>query len=174
MAITGLTLARMGGLAWRAAFTSSLASPTFRVWIDGVRVGTTSIGRWDFTVRPGDGAAVEVYDAAADEPREPLPARLTVQWRAVTGAASYRVEEYGGAAWAVRASVTDDGRGYYQWASRRLEDDTTHQFRVVAVGGNGNEATAAQVDALMVRRPDVPTLTLAWDAEAGAIVIAEG
>lgn len=170
--ITSLSLHRVSTLGWRAEFESDLASPLYRVWIDGERVGETPLGWWEFTVVPGDSASLEVYDAAEDEPAVAHPARVVLQWRGLGSAVSgYRVEEWVGGTWLVRGVVPERGLGYCHWRSRRLADDTEHTWRVVAVGTGGAE-TVATVSALMVRRPDPPDLLVTYNEETGTLLVA--
>lgn len=88
-----------------------------------------------------------------------------------------------GAAWTVRsgnvggipaARVTADRPtgNYFLWRSGVLADSTTHQFRVTPVGVNGNAGATKTFSLLMVRTPDVPAVTYAYDPGTGAVTIA--
>jgi hypothetical protein len=119
----------------------------------------------------GTGAApvFEVLDDPDEAPADGFPASSSLQWSRVADAASYRVEAYDGADWNEVASVDDDGGPYYRWDTGPLADAATHDFRVVAVGTNGVDGTAAPFAILMVRHPDPPAFTLEYDPGTGLI-----
>lgn len=52
---------------------------------------------------------------------------------------------------------------WYQWRSPVLDDLTSYTFTVTARGRNRNLGTAAQVAELIVRVPQPPDFSLAWD-----------
>ena len=118
----------------------------------------------DFSVEPGESLLVEVLTDAGRPPTSAFPSRLTLNWRGVPGAAYYRIEEYVGGSWSLRARIRDVGQGYCRWLTRPLEDAATHQFRVVAVANSGNRGTATTLSALMVRHPDPQAVAYTWTA----------
>jgi len=147
------------------AWSSNLSEPTFYVYRDGELVTTTQQTSMLFTVATGDKLVLEVLDDADALPSTAFPGRLTLQWAATAATDHYRVEEYVGGQWTERQSIADDGSQYYAWQSRYLEDETTHQFRIVPVGTNGNDGAATSFSCLMVRHPDAPTPT--WSYNSG-------
>jgi hypothetical protein len=151
---------QLSSTSWRISWTSD-ATPavTFYVYRDGVLIATTTATQWDLTVPPGTSPVIEVLDTA-DPPEKAYPGRIVLTWYSVAGTSSYKVQEYITTIWVDRDQVTDDGRGYFVWTSRWLEDSTTHQFRIVPAGTNGNDGTPQELDVLMVRHPDDPTPTL--------------
>lgn len=169
--ITSLTATRTGPTTWRLNWTSDETNPTFYVYRDGVLIAQTTAVEWEVTVPAGGAAPVfEVLDAD-DEPTQGYPATVVLAWYAAAGAASYRVEQLDGVDWVEQAEVTDDGLGYLTWQSGTLADGTTHEFRVIPVGSNGNDGTAQAFDVLMVRYPDPPAPTIAYDPNAGTATL---
>ena len=165
---------QIGRVTWRVSWSSSLTDPTFYVYRDGLQVATTRATSIDLVVQPGEQPVIEVLDSASESPLPSRPGNLTLAWYASAGTPVvdyYRVDEYVAAAWTERVRVQETGAGYYTWRSRFLEDVTEHQFRIVAVGENGNEATAASFTCLMVRHPDVPSVTYSYDKVTDKITV---
>ena len=164
----------VGPLAWRLSWTSDLPGATFYVYRDGVLIATTTGGSIIVTVEAGETPLIEVYDDASTSPMESHPGRIMLAWCASSGSPEvnyYRVDEYIGAAWVERARLRDDGRGYFTWRSRQLEDCTSHQFRIVPVGDNANEGAADTRTILMVRHPDPPEVSYTWDSGTRTITV---
>lgn len=170
MAVTIGQPVRTGPRTWRVSWSSDLVTPTFHVYRNGGLVAVTGERSMSFTVDEGESLMLEVRDDGGG-PSPYFAERVTVRWEREAGSASYRVEELVSAVWTERATVREDGRQYFQFVSRVLEDDTTHSFRVVAVGVNGNESTATQLSVLMVRRPDPPSLGFAYDGGTQRVTI---
>jgi len=171
VAITSLSIRRTGRSSVRLLFESDLPAPTFYVWRDGLYQGATSADHWDATVPFGAHPVWDVFDDPDEEPELVLPDHLRLQWAAVSGADHYRVEELVGENWAQRARVASSGRGYYHYHTPRLADGETHQWRIVAVGADGNESTAASFTAVMARYPDPPAATYDYDEATGLVTI---
>lgn len=153
---------------WRVSWSSDLGAPPatgYRVFRNGVQIGgTVYVESMDFTLDAGESLVVEVLDDPDASPSSAFPSRLTLGWRPVSGAASYRVDEYVASVWTARRVLLEDGSPYYRYETRVLEDVTSHQFRVVPVDEAGNDGTALSFTVLMVRYPDAP-----WpDAEAAS------
>ena len=146
------------------SWSSDQASPTYTVYRDGELHCTTTVAELVLHLEPGETAHIEVVDDAAAA-RPAFPARLTVTWWAVAAADRYLVRELVSGAWTDRASVAEDGRGFYRWRTRVLEDSQTHQFRVVAVGADDNESTAASLTVLMVRHPTPVSIAVSYAAD---------
>ncbi|HRT95518.1 MAG TPA: hypothetical protein P5532_13910, partial [Planctomycetota bacterium] len=107
MAITSASLVRTGPVAARLEYASDQVSPTFRVYRDGVLIATTAATWLDVAFGRGEYPVFEVYDDAT-APGLCYPDRATVQWRGQgAGIAHYRVEQFVGAAWAVKARVPE-------------------------------------------------------------------
>lgn len=147
------------------------------VWQDGRLVATTTKREVQVQLSPGEKVKIQVFDSASDRPADGFPGRAFLEWYdpALYGspiaAAHYEVEEYVGSAWVLRQRIQDDGRGYYYWESRYLEDCTTHQFRVTAIAASGAESPVLEHAVLMVRYPDPPGATYTLDEETGVITV---
>jgi hypothetical protein len=114
---------------------------------------------------------IEVLDAIKEDYAIVGPTVATLAWYSVTGTAYYTVEEYVDAAWTEKRRIQDRGEGYFRWDSRVLEDVTTHQFRVTAVGTNGNASAVAARTILIVRSPDRPDVTYAYSNATEKVTI---
>lgn len=155
MAITSLTQTPFGRGAVRVVAVSDDGTPSFRWYLDGRLIEISPVGTRVFTVPLDEILFIEVLDDDTP-PRRAWPAYILLQWRAVTGAAEYRVEESIASVWTARATIRERGTAYYSWRTRALEDGTVHAFRIIPVGTNGNDGTALARSVLMVRRPDPP------------------
>lgn len=144
--------------------TWSGTGSTFTVYRDGELVATTPVPELVVYVDPAETPVFEILDDADAAPQAAFPARLTLGWYAVTGTASYLVEELIAGTWTQRADIEDTGRGFLVWRTRALEDAAAHQFRVVAVGDDGNRGTATSLACLMVRHPDPQAVAYTWTA----------
>lgn len=145
--------------SFRVVWSSDLATPTYRVYVDGALAYTTTATEGVFSAAGGVYPVIEIRDDAL-APASAHPPRVTLQWARVAEAAEYRIYEYVGGAWALRAVVPETGLGYYRWRSRILEDETEHSFRVTPIDATGNAATPTEWTMLMVRTPDVPDVTM--------------
>jgi len=153
---------------WRVSWTGS--ADLYYVYVDGVRAGTTSVLWFDVTVAPGASPIIDVFDSAAAVPEPVYPDGVTLAWySAGDDVATYRIEKYVGTDWIVQASA---GPAWYQtWKSGRIADDTTHTYRIVPVGINGNDGPAVQFVALVVHHPDAPQVDMTYDAGDGTLTI---
>lgn len=172
---------------WQLTFTSDLAAPTFRLYRDGILIRTIAgtddngdIGSNGEAVVEVAGDTFPVFTVVDDDTAaapDGYPDHVTLGWYAADGPASsaltdyYRVDQYDGAEWNEVGRVPDTGAGYFTWASGTLADDTTHTFRVVPIGRNGNAGTAVTFAMLVVRYPDPPNVTYAFNAGAGTVTI---
>jgi len=158
---------------WRITWSSDLTDPEYRIYQDGLLAATTGAEEWIATVPAGEALLLEILDDPDETPTTAYPGKITIGWWAVSGAASYRVDEYIEGAWTARATLLETGLGYYRWDSRYLEDVTTHQFRVVPITAFGNDGAAAVFSVLMVRHPDVPSVAYTYDEDTAIITISE-
>ena len=169
MAVTYSKPIRLDEFMWQLDWTTDQAVPaTFRVCREGVVLATlvsqTTAGSWRFTIMPGEYPFIEVLDKACQNPSLAFPGKLTLQWYAVSAAASYRVEQNIASVWTLLTSVPEDGRGYYEWQSGWLADCASHQFRIVPVSASGNQGTALNLASLLARHPDNPNYTTTYSA----------
>lgn len=151
MSVSNLSASYLDSTSARVTWSGGTAP--YRVFVDGALTLTTADTACTLIVAAGD--LIEVRDATESDPVS-RPARARIYWRSVVGAEQYRVYEYVDSAWTLRATVTDDGRGHFNWTSRRLEDATTHNFKVTALDSIGNESTGDAISLYLVRVPDPP------------------
>lgn len=149
-------------------------TPTFYLWQWGdLVIITTDTGR-QFTIAAGEDLILDVFDSASGEPDAYVSnGRATLCWWPVSGAAQYRVDEYVASVWTERGTVADNGEGFFAWTSRVLEDVTTHEFRIVPLDSAGNTGTATTFSKLMVRIPDVPSVSYAYDSGTAKITVSD-
>ncbi len=164
MAVTIQTPVQVGPNTWRLFWTSSLSTPTYQIFGDGQYVATTTGEHRDFplNVVDGESALVEILDSATVPATTAMGARATISWDDVATAARYRVEQFVGAAWVVVKELIADQTRYHFITPTLAGTATAHQFRVTAIGVNGNEATAATINILSTRHPDPPTVAYAY------------
>jgi hypothetical protein len=169
MAVTNLQITLMGGGRYRA--TWSMTGSTAYKWRDGILVGTTTGTTWELSVSPGETVEIAVFDDAVSVQGNVYPGRMVIQWAEVTTAAQYRIEEYVVDTWTLRESRLSHGDGRrYEYTARFLEDETTHQFRVVPVSAAGIDGTPEYFLQLMCRRPDKPSVSLSLTAGGNVYV----
>lgn len=172
MTVSDLTTTQLDAWNWLVSWTSDASSPTFYVYRDGELWLTTAETSLSLYAEPGEYFVLEVFDSASASPSYAYPGRLTLCWYAVTTAEYYTVEEYVDAAWVTRESrLLEDGSGFYRWQSRFLEDGETHQFRLTPAGTDGNSGTASTVTWFMVRHPNPPGLSFAYDEGTTKITV---
>jgi len=170
--VTSLSLTRTSPATVLLEFASDEPSPTFYIWRDGSLVAAVTASSYTASVPQGEYPPWDVYDDPARKPDLVLPSRMLVQWAGLgANAASYRVEAYEDSEWVVKAKRAERGAAYYQWRSSQLADETTYQYRVVAVAPNGNETVCAAMSGRMVRVPDPPDVSYAYDADTGKVTI---
>ena len=63
---------------------------------------------------------------------------------------------------------------YYQYTTRHLDDDTTHNWRVRAIDTKSNYSSAVSFQGFVVRSPDAPDVDIAYDAVAEEFDITAG
>lgn len=170
MAITYSAPVRTSDRTVKLGFVSSLGASALKyVYQDGILIATTTAEEWIFQALPGTALIVEVLDDADALPEDVFPGRVTLGWHGEDNVESYLIEEFIDAAWTTRATILDDGSGYYAWTSRFLEDVTTHQFRITPTGTNGQTGAVRAFSAFMVRNPDTPVLSSAFDEGTGKV-----
>jgi len=153
------------------SWSSDLGTPTFYIYQDAVLVETTANTSKVFHVAINDGFVIDVLDDPDADPTTPYPGRITLSWYEVDDTHHYLIQEYVASVWTTRSLLFDTGDVFYTWESRYLEDVTTHYFRIIPVGDNGNSGTETGVSWLMVRYPNPPDVTYSYDAETQKITI---
>lgn len=167
MAITEYTTTRVGANTWRARASSDVTGASFYWYRNGRLVARGVLPFFDFEVSPGESVRVDVYDSAEDVPPVSYPGRALLEWENRGG--RYRVDEWLDDAWVSRGVVGPSARGSLQWPSGVLADGALHQFRVVALGADGNAGEGRVFGVMMVRLPDPPGGSVSYDAVEEAL-----
>lgn len=161
MAITSLTRTPIGPTRWLVTFASDLPTPTFYVYVDGALFATTTETSVEIPVALGRIVFVEVFDDAGTAPSPWYPSTVTLRWTGNDNESLFRIEQYVDAAWAVLIPVP--ARGVLgRWESPVLDDNTTHQFRVVPVDSTGRDGIPKEFSGVMCRYPDAPSVAITF------------
>lgn len=161
MAVTIVSVVAISETVFDVNFSSDLGgTPTFYIYQNGVFITQTTATVWRFTAQSRVSLIVDILDTA-DLPGSALTGYATIAWPGDSTASHYRVEKLVSSAWTLQQRVQEENKGSYSWRSGWLEDETTHQFRVISVGTNDEQASPRQFSILIVRNPDpvLPTLT---------------
>ncbi len=154
-----------GDGVWLVEWSTDLGDGTiFYIYVDGSLFTETTLTSWTFTVPSGGEDAslhVEILDAPKEDPVGAWPQTATIAWYAIGGTDYYKVEE-NVSGWIERQRIQNQNLEYFVWTSRVLEDVTTHDFRVSAVGVNGNSSTVAALTILKVHNPIRPNVTITY------------
>lgn len=84
---------------------------------------------------------------------------MLIQWYGIATAGYYEVQSYDGADWNTVAQITEAGDWIYSWQGSVLADETTYQYRVIAVDGLGQTSAPRGYTESIVRPPDPPDKT---------------
>lgn len=164
MAVTIQSPVQVGPNTWRLFWSSDQSDPTYRIYVDGRFVQSTTAEHGDFPMNylAGEAGLIEILDDAVSPPTTAIGAQALLAWDEVSGAGKYRVERYVDGAWVVVKEITADQLRYHYWTPALAGGVTTHDFRVTTVGINENEATPVVVNVLMTRHPDPPIVGFAF------------
>ena len=168
MAIEIVNSEPVGPGRWRLAWNGG--TPPYAIYRDGAKIGATRETAWVFALAPGERPVIEVLEDSAEAPPA-RPGRFLLTWHRVSGAERYRIEEKVSGTWTFRREVRDEGLEYLTYRTRWLEDDTTHEFRVMAIDAAGNQGTALALSGLMIRYPDPPPVSYSYDDQAGEVTV---
>lgn len=170
--VAPIEITSLGNGLYELTWSSTLTTPTFYVYRDGNLVLTTPATSLIVFVPAGDSPVYEVLDDPAGVPTEAYPGYMILAWYASAGAASYRIDQFVGAAWNTLINIDDAGQGTFQYRTGTLPDGQTSQFRVVPIGLNGNAGTPAVFASLIVRHPDPPNVTMTFNTVGTTVTIA--
>lgn len=182
----GVTLraVRIGNQVQVTAATDT-AGPVYFFWfVDGSFVGRTAAAQRTFWIGRDEQARIEVFESVDPETAYTafLPVALsagrTLWWiRSFDDdVARYRVDENvdAGGYNAIASVRHEAGRFSYRFVTGRLTDLASYQWRVVPVDQVGNEGTPVELDAeTIVRTPDAPSYTVAFDEGTDRVTFAE-
>lgn len=170
--ITSLTATPLDPYTYRLDFTSDHPSPTFYVYASGSLIATTTDMSLIVPLSLDSSVVYDVLDDPLAVPTTDFPGAVTLAWYANPATASYRIEQYDGAAWNEVATIQNDGRVYYRWESTTQPDGVVAQFRIIPTGTNGNDGSPSPFTVLVVRYPDPPAVSYSYSATDAKITIA--
>jgi hypothetical protein len=171
MAVTFSAPVVAGDGLWLVSWTSTETAPTYRVYLDGVLVSTQTAAQFLVSAQANAMPVLEVLDHTADAPSEAHPATLTLGWLTNSDVADYRVEQKVSGSWTEIVTLAREDGPWQQYTTPVLADDTTHEWRIVPIDAAGNEGTEHNFTALLVRHPDVPSVSYAYSAVTGLVTI---
>lgn len=161
MSAVAFTAQRIGANLYRCTVDSYTPGTVLYWWVNGLFAARGKLPFYDVTVAPGEGMDVDCFNASTDAPEPSFPGRVTLEWE--NNASSYIVSKYIDGDWVEQARLRAGALGTMRWVSPVLEDDAEHQYAVAPIGADGNPGLGRLFTVLMVRRPDPPTLALAYD-----------
>jgi len=183
MTITAYNVTRFDVML-QATVTSSLTGTVYFHWyLDGLYQGVTTSPTRGF-VLDDEQTRVEVVDTndvnhdPYAAPPDAYPARRTVWWvRSLDADCDhYRVEQKEGAgAWESIGTVEHDpAKWSHDLVTDRLTDLTDYEWRVIPVSAVGNDGGPIELAVeRIVRTPDAPGFTIAYDADTDKVTLTE-
>lgn len=175
MAVTITKPVNQSGFWWKIVVSSDLGGTTTFFWRrNGARYSEGTDTQQIVHIDPTESPVFWISDISFGNDEDFLAGNAKIQIfidEDSTPAYEFiRFEEFVSAVWTLRKKVLTDGAGYYDFTSRFLEDETTHQFRAVPVGVNGNEGTPTTLSIFMVRNPDIPDVGFVYNGSGPATV----
>lgn len=151
-------------------------------YVDGAFVARSVAARRSFVLELDDRASIQVV-ATSDPDHDPIanapvgyPARRTLRWvrSADRSIKSYKIRQQRGAEAVVLIGTTphESGRWSYSFLTPRLDDLTSYTWYVTPLDEFGNAGTVIEITELIVRRPDPPDFTVAFDGGTTKVTFA--
>lgn len=172
-----LTVTKVGTVTWRYEWTGTAPFKLFQEGQDLLNGGTTTdTSREFYNGDQYEPPVIEVQDSTEFSNTAltmAYPPDTILQWRGVTGAAYYLVEQYVGSAWVtvVGGYIPETKKGYYKFESQFLTDCTTPKFRVTPYDSNGYSGTAIEFEKFFVRLPPAPEIETSYDADTQLLTV---
>lgn len=158
--------------AFLLKWSSTESDPRYRVFRDGLPItGLSRANNATFTVAPDQSSLIQVLDDPDEIPAAIFAGEIVLTWPSAAGTREYRVEKFIAGNWEPQTRIADTGRDSYTWRSDTLQDATAHNFRVIAVGEDGNESTPSTFDLTMLRNPDDPKASITFSDATKAITV---
>ena len=168
--ITTATATRQPSGKW--LFTWPVSLPPYAVWLDGIELSkglTEESFEYDGVDYPDKAPPIEIIETGEVAENKTNPPVAVIQWRGLSGAIAYEVEQEIASVFVVQVSAMERGLGYYSWTSEALADVTLHKFKVLAIDAAGNEGVAIPFEMTIVRNPPPPAVDIA--VSGGDIVV---
>lgn len=173
MAITSLSVQRMGRLTTITAVSGLSGTVYFHCYIDGTWIGQNTTGVFYVTLDTNEQAQVDVndtnsatYDYIANGPTV-YSAKRTLFWTASadTDTWYYLIEQNKNAAgWTTIGRIYDNGNWSFAFLTLKLTDLASYQFRITPYDLADNAGTAKTLAAeTVVRVPESPKFTISFN-----------
>lgn len=159
-------------LKWEDSGVSELTE--YSIYREGKlidQITCTGVGSVPLTIGVGESPYVEVFVTGERLPVKAYPGHVDLNWLGVGGAKSYRIQILEGVVWRTVGTVLDNGLNAFTYHTDWLADSITHQFRMIPVDAANNLGTELEHDFLMVRHPDVPSVSYTYDSGTGKITV---
>lgn len=156
MSITSLTYTAIGNNSYLVTAVSSLSTPTYYWYLDGVLVEASERASRQFDIYSG-GVSIEVFDDSGDAPANTYPDRATLQWYPSDygDAQKYVVRQWVDPDLTDLATLYDSGgRTVLRYVSPVL-DGGANELRIYPVNEYGTEGEYRAV-AFTMRKPVSP------------------
>lgn len=166
MSLPITSIVRNSDGTWTFAWTATLAT-YYRVVLFGQQLAVvtsptyTTVGISIGQSYPKFPPPVEVVEQVLLALSETYQPSIYVQWYGTPGVSYYELQAFVGGVWTKIQRFSESGQWIYTWQSPVLSDETTYQYRVVAVDSLGNQSTPRLYTINMVRLPDSPDKTTA-------------
>lgn len=175
MVIQNETKTQTGPWTFLLTWGSTLSTPTYYIWINGVLSQTTVEEELQIDLQTGENVIVDIFDSVSDTPGDAFPNFATLQWNPSGDGESfkYKIQQFVDAAWATLAVIPDTGLSVYRYETQVLADDTVHQFRIIPIDFNdANEGAIRSISFRMRRYPPAPDVTYSYDSGTGKTTVA--
>lgn len=147
-------------------FSWSAGTAPYSIYLNGLLLATASSESYEFTLDGYKEAPppLEIINTGDDAESLLYPCRAHIQWRGVSGAYAYIIQQYLNSSWRAIRTISESSAGYYGFTTKPLADIDTHLFRVVAVDELGNGGTPVQFSFFMARNPEPPTVDINYSS----------
>lgn len=176
MSVRTIAWADLGDGAWRATWSGT---GPFRVILAGKELATmTETERifQDAVAYAAGPPPIEVLDTDAGDVSEgeTNPPYAVVKWRGRTTADYYKVYRVESAVDVLKATVVEDGRGYYRWMDAANNSPATWVYKVTSVDSEENESDALSISVLVAGIPGRATQSYSYSAGTGNVTATVG
>lgn len=149
---------QVGSESWIFSWTSTESDPTFSVYRNGQFLTSTKRNCVTIDAAPSD--IIQIFDDT-ETPSEGNEPTVDIHWASVPNTKKYRIDKEtspSSGTWNHVQTVEDLGQAQFKFRVDPLVDDVATSFRVVPVGTNGNDGTAASFQVTVPRHPDPPSV----------------
>lgn len=159
---------------WTFTWTPT-AGRVYEIWFEGLLIATTEAGAGTYTTTvPGSTTtppAYEIHDTTDGKAEnEEYPPRTILQWRGVSGASLYEIEQLDESnVWLPVGYMSESGAGWYMYTTGVFLDGVEESFRITALDHRGVGGTAVRFNITLVCNPIPAPTTVGM--ENGDIVV---